>query len=193
MQHDHDHDFDSEPGGARALRLVGFWLMVVYGALAAVFVAGEALDDPGGAAGAALVAAWLVPSVAFIALTRRAPGASVKVLAGAALGVVVAQLLPAAWFAFEDSIGPVRAIVIIAVTVGAAFVALRLEHTRIGGMLMMIVAISPVLDLLVAGNISPSRLVVMPVPLVASILLLLAGRHRRSSVPSATRDEPQIR
>lgn len=101
----------------RAVTWVAFAILSSFCLLAGLFVAGEALEDPGGAAGLLLLVSWLVPALVLIAVAAWDPRWASWVFAVLTAAVVASAMV---WSAVgdarlvEDRIGPVRAVVVIA-------------------------------------------------------------------------------
>lgn len=111
---------------ARALRIVAMASVSLFGAIAALFIAGETLTDPGGWKAVALTAAWAVPLAALgvMALARPAPSSRVLplVLAVVAAGVLVDSV---AHLVDRDVWGPVGSVSMFAVLIPCGLLGLH--------------------------------------------------------------------
>ncbi|MFZ4518303.1 MAG: hypothetical protein ACOYOP_07935 [Microthrixaceae bacterium] len=174
--------------GFRFLRAIALSLAVLFAAFAGLFIAGETFDDPGGATAALLVAAWLVPLSVLTATAWWWPRVATPVL-GVAVAVVCAigvgyAVDATAWRTFEDGHGPVRAIIVFALTLPLAVLAWR--RSIVGGGLLLTLAVVPGL-LAVLGNVvagpgggAPSSAIAATTPAaLIGVLFLAAGLLRR--------------
>ncbi len=120
---------------ARALRYTAFSLMVLFGVLGGLFVAGYAFEDPGGWNAVLMTAGWVLPMLALVvyALVRKEAAGPVFVAVTAFVGVgtvldSLVTLVP------RDDWGPVLSVSVLALGVALAF--LGLFHARLAGLLM---------------------------------------------------------
>lgn len=173
-------------GKTRRVTIGGLAVLVV---MAAVFTAGEALNDPGGWPGVGLIAMWGVPLVALAALSWRKPELASRIAGGVVIGVVAldswAAFGPSRSASFERGIGPVRAIITFALAGVLAVLAAK-RPARAGGMLAVIGAVP-----LALGAIRPDStsapLSLLSIPLAAAGVLVLASTGRAPSDPIAAR------
>lgn len=134
-------------GSGRVVRWIGFILTAVFGLLGGLFAAGYAFEDPGGPAAVAMLLAWLVPMVglAVFALLRPGPAAPVMIVLTLVVGLF-SVLDPAVGLVPRDSWGPVGTVAMLPVAVGLA--ALGLHRARLGGVLLVTLAVLQFLGLL---------------------------------------------
>ena len=167
------------------LRTIGVVLMGVWGAVATLFVAGEAFTDPGGAAAWGMTAAWVVPMLALAWLAWRDPEPlATRVLAGAVglvcLGWVAYVAFPGWWRDVFDRFGPVLAVAGLAATVPLG--ALGRRRPAVAGWLLVVAAAVPWLALLLAeGSAGVGRsatIASIPDLLVGGCFLLAASFER---------------
>lgn len=127
-------------GVAKVLRYTAFGLMVLFGLLGGLFVAGYAFEDPGGWTAILMTAGWALPMLALIvyALVRKqaAGPVFVAVTALVGLGSVVDSLFTVVP---RDDWGPVPAVTVFSLGVALAFLGLYL--TRLAGVLMVALAL----------------------------------------------------
>ena len=172
---------------ARFLRRTGFGFMALYVGFFGAFLVGETLVDPGGWRAIGLIAIWLVPLVGLCLVAWYLPDR-----AGWILSLFVAAIFglsiwfaadPAAWRAFENRNGPVRAIIIFAVSAVLALWGLR--RTLQAGLMLLIVGLVPVL-LAGGGKGGMSSLAAAASPaFIAGLLYLAAGYLGRRQPPPA--------
>lgn len=103
---------------ARVLRVTAVTLVVLFGLVAGLFIAGETFSDPGGWQAALLVAAWAVPMAVLGVMALWWPGLSSRVfpavLAAVAAWVIVDSF---AGVIDPDAWGPVDSISVFAVLI----------------------------------------------------------------------------
>ena len=166
--------------------------MSAFAILGTLFVIGEAMTDPGGFEGVLLASTWVVPLGAVIALIVWAPAIAARVLTVAVLAASAFSasylLAPDAWRDFEDTHGPVRAIALFAVTVAITLLGYRPRYTRQAGVLLIIAALLPAAMSIMAGQASPSLMIVSPVPLGCALLYLLAASMEQKPETGPTAD-----
>ena len=175
-------------GMARVLTWIAFSLMVLFGLLGGLFVAGYAFEDPGGWNAVLMTAGWVLPMLALVvyALVRKEAAAPVFIAVTVFVGLstVLDSLLT---MVPRDSWGPVLAIGVFSLGVALAF--LGLYRTSLAGLLMVVLAVvqvaAMVLGQLVRGSLAEgpplsamlggsSGVVVLPL-LVIGVLFLFAG------------------
>ena len=177
------------PERVRFLRRTGFALMALYVGFFGAFLVGETLVDPGGWEAIGLIAVWLAPLVALCLLAWILPdraGWILTPLVAAIVGLSVWFALdPAAWRTFENRNGPVRAIIVFAVSAVLALWGLR--RTMQAGLMLFIVGIVPII-LAAGGRAGMASLVAAAsAPSIAGLLYLAAGyMDRRQSPPAGT-------
>jgi hypothetical protein len=173
---------------ARVLKWIAFSLMVLFGLLGGLFVAGYAFEDPGGWTAVLMTVGWVLPMLALVvyALVRKEAAGPVFIAVTVFVGLstVLDSLLT---IVPRDSWGPVLAIGVFSLGVALAF--LGLYRTSLAGLLMVVLAVvqvaAMVLGQLVRGSLaegSPlsamlggsSGVVVLPL-LVIGVLFLFAG------------------
>lgn len=127
-------------GAAKVLRYTAFGLMVLFGLLGGLFVAGYAFEDPGGWTAVLMTAGWVLPMLALIgyAVVRKQAAAPVfvAVTAFVGLGSVLDSLVTVVP---RDDWGPVLAVSVFSLGVALAF--LGLYRTRLAGLLMVALAL----------------------------------------------------
>lgn len=127
-------------GAAKALRYTAFTLMVLFGLLGGLFIAGYAFEDPGGWTAVLMTAGWVLPMLALVvyALVRKqaAGPVFVAVTVFVGLGSVLDSLVTVVP---RDDWGPVLGITVFALGVALAF--LGLYRTRLAGLLMVALAL----------------------------------------------------
>jgi hypothetical protein len=131
---------------ARFTRAVAVVMALAFGALAALFIAGEALTDPGGAAGWVITAAWAVPMVGASVWAWLSPRTA-EPLVWIAVSAVV---LLSAWWAVDsdgwsdlmDARGPVIPVAALAVGVPVAVWGFR--RPLRGGAALLAVGLGPI-------------------------------------------------
>ena len=193
-------------GAAKGLRYTAFGLMVLFGLLGGLFVAGYAFEDPGGWTAVLMTAGWVLPMLALIvyALVRKQAAGpvvvAVTVLVG--LGSVVDSLFTVVP---RDDWGPVLAVTVFSLGVALAF--LGLFRTRLAGLLMVALALVQLLATallyLVHGDLfsgdgpgimallgGSSGVVVLPL-LVIGVLFLTADSLTRE--PRKQAHQPRVR
>jgi hypothetical protein len=147
------------------------------------------MADPGGWEAAALIASWAVPLAVLDTFTWYRPAWAVRVFAfliAAAIGLSVWFAVdPSGWRAFENRNGPVRDIVVFALS--AAIAVLGLKRTAAAGIMLVVVGVVPVTVSSLAGNAGlPSLLLVSSPPVIAGILFLLSAAMTARSAPPET-------
>ena len=164
--------------GSTGLRLAGLVFASLFGAVASLFIAGEAMSDPGGLAGAALVASWSVPLAALGALAWYRPARATIVLGGLTLAVVVGSVWFAAstqsWRSLENGIGPVRAIGLFVVMMPLALLGWRRPH--VAGWMLLTVGLIPMVAASTGRSAGVGSLTAVAVPaMIDGILYLLSA------------------
>ncbi|HUL86053.1 MAG TPA: hypothetical protein VLX89_11150 [Actinomycetota bacterium] len=171
---------------ARFLRRAGFMLMALITFLFGAFIVGETFTDPGGWEAAALVALWAAPLIAGVLVAWYRPDLAVRifsVLIAVVIGVSVWFAIdPQGWRSFEDHHGPIRAIVVFAMS--AAIAALGLKRTRIAGWMLLVLGIIPILVSSIGGSLGFASLVVVSSPpVIAGALYVLSASMADHSAP----------
>lgn len=130
------------------MRKVAFYVLNGFAVLATLFIAGYAFEDPGGWEAAATMAAWVVPMIALGLLAWRFPdGMHAPLLVMGFISAAISwteAFWPDFWRDFLNKNGPVLSISAFAV-VFALSVYARYHDELFGGLLMMLVAASPIL------------------------------------------------
>jgi hypothetical protein len=171
--------------GDRLARACALSLAILFSVFAGLFIVGETAEDPGGAAALALVASWLVPMVLLMALAWWWPRAAGWVLGIAVVAVVALGLWYAAdpqwWRTLEDDRGPVRAVLVFALSLPLALLAWR--RPRVGGALLVVLGVVPgLLALLSTGRGGSGSAVVAassPAAVIGALFLLSAWLEQR--------------
>lgn len=193
-------------GAAKVLRYTAFGLMVLFGLLGGLFVAGYAFEDPGGWTAVLMTAGWVLPMLALIvyALVRKQAAGpvfvAVAVLVG--LGSVVDSLFTVVP---RDDWGPVLAVTVFSLGVALAF--LGLYRTRLAGVLMVALALVQLVatalvhlvhgDLFSGGGPGPmallggsSGVVVLPLLVIGALFLMSDSLTRE---PRKRAHRPHVR
>lgn len=127
-------------GASKVLRYTAFGMMVLFGLLGGLFVAGYAFEDPGGWTAVLMTVGWVLPMLALIAyalVRKQAAGpVFVAVTAFVGLGTVLDSLVT---IVPRDSWGPVLAVTVFSLGVALAF--LGLYRTRLAGLLLVALAL----------------------------------------------------
>lgn len=173
---------------SRILRRIGLVLMLLWGTLASLFIAGYAFEDLPLATAILETAAWVVPMLALLVVGWRAPERiAIRVLAIAVVVVGIgwgANLAdPVRWGELFDRVGPVLAIAGIAVTIPLA--ALGQRRPLAAGVLLLVAALVPVIGVggLVGGFMRSATIATLP-NLVFGLLFLVAGLIERDTARS---------
>lgn len=176
--------------GSPALRRAGLVFACLFGALACVFTAGEAMSDPGGLRGLALVASWSIPLAALGAHAWYRPARATTVLAALTVAVVVGSVWlaadPQGGRSFEEGIGPVRAIGLLVLLPPLALLGWR--RPGVAGWMLLIAGLAPMIlasDGRPAGG-GPMTAVAVPVVLDGILYLLSAWPEK------GTRRHPRL-
>lgn len=134
------------------MRKVAFYVLNGFAVLATLFISGYAFEDPGGWQGVGLMAGIVVPMVVLGLLAWRFPdGMHAPLLAISLISVVISwsqAYWQDSWREFLNRTGPVLATSTFAL-VFALSVYARYHDEFFGGVLMVIVAISPILAMFV--------------------------------------------
>ncbi len=175
--------------GVKVLRNTGFVLIVLFGVVGALMVAGYAFQDLSLWAAIGSTAAWLVPMVVLSVVAMRSERVAPPTFV--VLTVVVGALtILASSFGWvgRDGRGPVAAIGIFALAVALGFLGLR--RTALAGVLLVVLGLAQlaaaVVELANAGAEGPgpglshilsssSGVVVLPVVLVGLLYLAAGG------------------
>lgn len=162
---------------------VSWWSRIVLGAifvgvgLATAFTVGEAMSSPGGWRGIGLSLLWVVPMIALMALSLRRERfvepliVLLTVTFGA--GIVLAGLAGGSLWRFENHHGPIRAIVVLAMT--GVLATLAVKHRRLGGVLMAGLALATLVSAVTGTHSAP--LAVIGLPLLVAGILVVAVSH----------------
>jgi hypothetical protein len=169
----------------RALKGAALVLASMYAAFSGLFAVGETFADPGGWVAVGATAAWLIPLVALSLMAWHRPrraatalGALLLALGGLYLWSVVA---PQAWTTFEDSSGPIRAL--IAVTLALPMAALGWRQPRVAGVMLIALPALPTVMLLisVARGLGaegwPMVIVTAPAGIIGALYLMVGSLH----------------
>jgi hypothetical protein len=151
--------------------MLGFAATVVFGALAGLFIAGEALSDPGGSSGALMVAAWAVPLAALIVLALVRPETGQQVLVGVTALAVLVTLVQATVTMFPREWGPLSAVVTYVAGIAAGCLGLHRPRAA-AGMLATLVG-GTVLGVLLSFTLHATG-VLPPGPGVGASAMVLA-------------------
>ena len=114
---------------AVALQRTGAAVMAVFTVLAAIFIAGYALQDPGGNAGLLMTLAWVVPMLVLAVAAWFWPAPTAPLLLALASAFIAACVWlafdPAALREFISENGPVIAVSVVALAFPAAVLGLQ--------------------------------------------------------------------
>jgi hypothetical protein len=171
---------------AKILRYAAFVIMMLFGVVGGLFVAGYAFEDLDTWAAVGSTVAWLVPTLALWALALWRPDVAAPVLLGVAVVAAVFTVLDATLEIIDlDAVGPVTAIAVFATAVALAVLGLHRE--ALSGLLLVLLAVAQFLATVLshpaAGDEGPglgdllttsSGVVVVPMAL-AGLLFLVAG------------------
>jgi hypothetical protein len=172
---------------AKILRYAAFVIMMLFGVVGGLFVAGYAFEDLDTWAAVGSTLAWLVPTLALCALAVWRPDVAAPVLLGVAVVAAVFTVLDATLEIIDlDAVGPVTAIAVFATAVGLAVLGLHRE--ALSGLLLVLLAVAQFLATVLshpaaAGDEGPglgdllttsSGVVVVPMAM-AGLLFLVAG------------------
>ncbi len=185
------------------LRYVAFAAMLAFGVLGGLFAAGYAFEDPGGWAAVGLVALYALPVVALSGYAARRPQRAGRTLA-VVTGVVACLVLldAAVGLVDRDRVGPVDSMVVLMLGIALGF--LGLQRPRLGGQLILAVALAQLASLFVratvhgAGDGPPlgaalggsSGVVIVPMLLIG-VLFLAAGSAETPTRPSPRSPDPR--
>ncbi len=162
---------------ARFLKRAGFSLMALFTLFFGAFVVGETFTDPGGWQALGLVAAWAVPLAALAAITwYRAELATrlFAVLIAAVIGMSIwFAVNPEGWRSFEDRNGPIRTIIVFALS--AVVALLGLKRTAVAGVMLLVLGIVPIAVSSLGSDLGFTSLVVASSPTVVAGVLYLAS------------------
>ena len=183
---------------AMFLRRTGLTFICVSTLLIGVFVAAEALSDPGGWRAISLIALWLLPMAGLSALAWFRPGWAAIPLAILTAGTIALAIWyaadPGGWRDFENSIGPVRALVTFTITLPVALLGWRRPVT--GGVMLLVLGLAPLaVSALGSGFGAASLTAVSTPPVLTGVLYLFAeltGRRAVSPPAAAQTTSPQI-
>ena len=171
---------------ARYLRRAGFILMALIAFFFGALIVGETFTDPGGWEAAGLVALWAVPLIAGILVAWYRPDRAVRIFSVLIAAVIGASVWfavdPQGWRSFEDQNGPIRAVVVFALSVAIA--VLGLKRTRIAGWMLLVLGIVPILVSSIGGSLGFASLVVVSSPsVIAGMLYVLSAAMVDHSAP----------
>jgi hypothetical protein len=173
----------------RRLAIAALAVAGLFGLFALMFAVGETFTDPGGWQALGLVALWLVPLGVLLALAWLRPAEAqivLELLTAVWVGVVLwSALLPEAWRSFEDSNGPIRGLVCLALMLPVA--ALGWHRTLPAAVMMLVIGLTP----LFAGGSAPLRVIAVPA-IVVGLLLLAAGLVERGHQQGAAPGPPSL-
>ena len=181
---------------ARLLYRLGLGLLLGFSGLAILFAAGETMGDPGGWKGMMLVGVWVVPMLGLALLAWQRPDRVERLLvilvAGAIAVDVWAAFAPHGWRSLEGGLGPVRAIVALAL-VGALTVFVPQRRVEAARLLLALGLVPLVLAQLRPGTGSaPLSAVSTPVVVAGGLLVAsaLLERHRVPRHPTSQEGTP---
>jgi hypothetical protein len=173
---------------AKVLRYTAFTIMVLFGVVGGLFVAGYAFEDLDTWVAIGSTAAWLVPTLVLSVFALRRPDSAAPVLVVLACVAALVTVLDAVFgFVDVDVAGPVMAIAVFATAVALGF--LGLHHEAVSGVLLILLAAAQLAATLIghAGGVgepggpritdlltTSSGAVVMPM-VVVGVLYLIAG------------------
>ncbi len=171
---------------ARTLKRAGFTIMALFTAFFGAFVIGDTFNDPGGWQAAGLVALWVAPLVALAAFTWYRPDWAISlfiVLIAVAIGMSIWFAAdPHGWRAFENRNGPIRTIVVFAMS--AVIALLGLKRTRVAGVMLLVLAIVPIFVSSLGSHLGFTSLAVASSPaFIAGILFLLSSAMTPGEAP----------
>ncbi|HEX9229415.1 MAG TPA: hypothetical protein VF885_22685 [Arthrobacter sp.] len=169
---------------AAALQRTGAAVMAVFTVLAAIFIAGYALQDPGGNAGLLMTVAWVVPMLVLAVAAWFWPAPTAPLLLALASAFIAACVWlafdPAALREFISENGPVIAVSVVALAFPAA--VLGLQRAALAGWLLVGLGVLPLLITVIgrSGGVS-SLAAASVVPLIAGISYLVSARMASGS------------
>ena len=174
--------------GHRLARVCALSLAVLFALFAGLFIVGETVEDPGGAAALALVVSWLAPTLLLMVLAWWWPRVATWVLSVAVALVVVLGIWyavdPQWWRTLEDDRGPVRAVMVFALSLPLALLAWR--RPLWGGLLLVVVGAVPgLLALASTGGGGAGGAVVAassPASVIGALFLLSNWLEHRAGV-----------
>jgi hypothetical protein len=182
----------------RALKGAALVLAGMFGGFFGLFAIGETFTDPGGWVAVGATAAWLVPLVALSLLAWHRPGWAVPVLVSLLLGLVGVYVwslaTPDALSTFEDTNGPIRALIGLVLTVPMAVLGWR--RPRVAG--LMLIALPALPTVLMSINAArglgaegwPIAIVTAPAGIIGVLYLLAGSLHPRSPGPVPSKPAP---
>jgi hypothetical protein len=166
------------------VRKLGLYVMLAFGVLGGLFIAGESLSDPGGIVGLVTTAAWLFPMIIGCWLAWRRPMIAFPLLmiwSMSILGLLFWQALaPDWWRTVINSNGPIITIAMFALSVPLAIYGYD-RRTRFVALILLGL---PILAMLAGSNTGEgsgpilrggSTLVVSLPILAAGVLYLIAS------------------
>jgi hypothetical protein len=176
---------------ARFLRRAGFSLMALFAVFFGLFLVGDTFTDPGGWKALGLVSLWAVPLAAVGAVAWYKPDLAIRlfaVLIAAVIGVSIWFALdPQGWRAFEDRNGPIRGIVVFALS--AAIALLGLKRTAVAGAMLLILGVAPTVISGMGNHLGFVSMAVVGLPaFIAGVLYLLSAAMTRRSAPPGNTD-----
>lgn len=179
------------------LKRAGFALMALFTLFFGLFIVGETFTDPGGWEALGLVALWAVPLVALGAMTWYRPEWAIRlfaVLIAAVIGMSIWFAVdPVAWNSFEDRNGPIRTIIVFALS--AAVALLGLKRTAVAGVMLLVLGIVPIVVSRLGSDLGFTALVVASSPAVVTgvLYLLSVAMTDRSAPPGSVELGPDER
>lgn len=170
---------------ARGIARVAASSMGVFAIVFGTFVAGETFMVAGRASAPWLVLAWLAPMILLSAFAWVRPAWATPVLvvltAVIALAAAWFVLAPNAWRAFENDIGPIRALAMFAL--GVALVTLGLRVPGVAGWMLLALGIVPVAVSSFGSLADSSSLAVVSfMPVITGLLFVASDRMSRHAV-----------
>jgi hypothetical protein len=171
---------------SRFLKRAGFALMALITFFFGAFIVGETFTDPGGWEAAGLVALWAVPLVGGALVAWYRPDRAVRifgVLIAAVIGMSIWFAIdPEGWRSFENHNGPIRAVIVFALS--SAIAALGLKRTKIAGWMLLVLGIVPILVSSIGSSLGSASLVAVSSPgVIAGALYVLSAAIADSSAP----------
>lgn len=173
---------------ARVLRVIAVTLVALFGIVAGLFMAGEAITDPGGWQALLLITAWAVPMVALSVMALLWPDLSARVLP-VALAVVAGWMVVdgLAHIIDRDTWGPVGTISMLAVLVPCGLLGVHRAATA-GWLLLVGTAVQFVATVANMDRVGGQSLrsafggstgvIVVPFLVLAAMFLAVAAAER---------------
>jgi hypothetical protein len=126
------------------LRRIAFVTAIFYAVIGTIFIIGETVTDPGGMKAVGLIALWSVPMLLVAALSWFVPRPMptvMTVLVALSVGMNLWYLSDAkSWHQFENTNGPIRAVVLFALCVALGVYGYR--RPGVAGVLLLVAALT---------------------------------------------------